>query len=441
MKLIELPTPLSPMPEFLPSGASAADCIRAALRNHRAWFSETCLAGGGAVLKDNGVVYLTVGEKTERGGVIAFPTLKTATAGETLDRILAYYRSGRPEDGSGGSVAVWATVPTRPRDLGSRLLARGFEWGWQPHWMAVDLHVPVVDFPLSENLRIAVDDEAQWDVADLPYYSPDEVTKLRAIARHRPRRMWHFGAWLNDQLVGHSILFLTTGRYGVAGIYSVGVTPSTRRQGVGRAVTLAACQFARALGANYALLNAATDIYSRIGFVSLGYGQTWWMHDRMFARPAPTPFEVAFVEALGRGDLSALNALPPAALPSDWDAPLLCGHTPIEITVKTRQPRSTRWLERHSATVTLVDAWDLGWKSRVRRTVANQPKSGEEFSIQGVRTPLHEAAGRGDCELLSVLLAGRPNLTLRDRQYNGTPLNWAEIYRHNDAAQLIRDAS
>jgi hypothetical protein len=251
--------------------------------------------------------------------------------------------------------------------------------------------------------------------------------------------MWHFGAWLDGKIVGHSILFLTTGKYGVAGIYNVGVIPSARNKGVGRAVSLAACQYARALGANHALLNAATHIYDRIGFESLGHGQTWWMHDRMFSQPAPAPAQIAFVEAIGRGDIAALNALPPDAFPADWDALLLCGHTPLEITVKTHKPNAARWLENQGATLSLLHAWDLGWKARVRRALAANPAIVNAYSVGGVRTPLHEAAGRNDCELLALLLTSNPDLTLRDKEFNGTALNWAQHFRHESAAKLLTD--
>lgn len=442
MELIELPELISPAPRFLPPGASVAERITAAVNNHIAWFSATARAGGGVVRRENDVVFIGPGTDAGRDGVIAFPRMNAAMAGETLDRIIAFYREGRPQSGEGGSVSVWATTPTRPRDLSARLMARGFEEGWRPHWMAADLHNLHTDFPLPDNLKIAVEDEANWDVAELPYFSRDDIPQFQRIARQRPRRMWHFGAWLDGKIVGHSILFLTTGKYGVAGIYNVGVIPSARNKGVGRAVSVAACQYARALGANYALLNASTHIYDRIGFESLGHGQTWWMHDRQFstiAQPAPTSAQIAFVEALGRGDIPSLDALPPDAFPADWDAPLLCGHTPLEIAVITRKPHAARWLENQGATLSLFDAWDFGWKARVRRTLAAHPAMVNEYSVGGVRTPLHEAAGRNDLELLALLLTANPNLTLQDKEFNGTALNWTHHFRHEAAAKLLTD--
>lgn len=139
---------------------------------------------------------------------IAFPRLSKALAGETLDEIVAEcYRRKLAE------ASCWSLSPTRPRDLGTRVAARGFEWGWRPHWMALDFRKMRADFSVPDGLRIAVDDESDWDVDELPYYSREGAATLRALARAHPRRMWNFGAWLDGKTVGHSALYLTTGRF------------------------------------------------------------------------------------------------------------------------------------------------------------------------------------------------------------------------------------
>jgi predicted N-acetyltransferase YhbS len=422
---------LRPPPAFLAPGATLARRIRAAAANHREWFALGALTGGGEVRREYGVTWTCA----PGGGDIAFPQLPAETAGATLDTIVAYYRERKP-----ARVACWSLTPARPRDLGARLTARGFEWGWQPHWMALDLHAMRADFPTPGGLRIAVDDESEWDVNDLPYYSREGAAVLQARARVRPRRMWHFGARLDGQIVGHSLLFLTTGRLGVAGIYSVGVVPEARNQGIGRAVSLAACQFAQALGCHCALLNSAADyLYQRLGFESLGWGQTWWMHAPTLAAPPPTPAQVAFAEAVGRGDVRKLDALDRQAMPDDLDAPLPCGMTPMALAVRTRKPASVRWLAAHGATVEVLHAWDLGWKSRVPAMLAASPELANRRSGPLQTTPLHEAAARDDIELARLLLAAHPDLEIQDSEYHSTPLGWARHFQRTEIVALIEE--
>jgi predicted N-acetyltransferase YhbS len=427
--LCALPEPLRPRPEFLAPGATPAQRIRAAAANHREWFTLCALTGGGEAHRENGVTWTCA----PGGGDIAFPRMPVETAGATLDRIVARYRARRP-----ARVSCWSLLPARPRDLGARLTARGFEWGWQPHWMSLDLHALRVDFPLPDGLHIAADDASDWEVNDLPYYSRDEAAALQALARVRPRRVWHFGARQDGQVVGHSLLFVTTGRSGVAGIYSVGVVPAARNRGVGKAVSLAACQFAQALGCHYALLNSAADpLYQRLGFESLGWGQTWWMHAPTLAAPPPTPAQVAFAEAVGRGDVRALDALDRQAIPGDLDAPLPCGMTPMALAVRVRKPASVRWLAARGATLEVLHAWDLGWKSRVPAMLAASPELANRRSGPLQSTPLHEAAARNDIELARLLLAARPDLEIQDTAYHSTPLGWARHFQRTELVALL----
>lgn len=432
--LIELPAPLPGSLRFLGPEAAPAQLIRATAANHNAWFTAGVLTSEGEIHRENGARWLYTPQELN----IAFPRMPSATSGATLDAILADCRRRPPKQ-----AVCWSLTPPQPRDLGARLAARGFEWGWRPHWMALDLRKMRADFPLPDGLHIAVDDESDWEVDDLPYYRREEAAGFRTLARARPRRTWHFGAWLEGRIVGHSLIHLTTGALGVAGVYAVGVVPSARNQGVGRAVTLAACQFAQALGCGYAALNSATHIYDRLGFASLGYGQTWWMHAPAWAAPPPTPEQIAFVEAVGRGDVKALDALDRRTLPEDLDAPLLCGMTPMTLAVKSQQPASAEWLIAHGATLEILHAWDLGWKDRIRGLLAEHPDWINQRSGPLQLTLLHEAASRNDVELARFLLTAHPDLEIRDAQYNGSPLGWAYHFQRTEIIALIeayRDA-
>ncbi|HLK61297.1 MAG TPA: GNAT family N-acetyltransferase, partial [Chthonomonadaceae bacterium] len=383
------------------------------------------------------------GEVSRRDGVacaitptemtIAFPRLTQATATTTLDMLVGecYRRKLK-------SASCWSLTPTHPRDLGAKIAARGFEWGWRPHWMALDLGNLRTDFPLPTGLRLTVDDVSEWDVGDLPYYRREEAGKLQALAQAQPRRMWHFGAWLEDKIVGHSVLYLTTGPYGVAGVYNVGVVPSARFQGIGTAISLAPCRFAQALGCHYALLNSAADsLYARIGFQSLGYGQTWWIHAPTLAAPPPTSVQIAFAEAIGRGDIAALDRLERSSLPENLDTPLPNGMTPMALAISARKAASAEWLIAHGATLDILHAWDLGWRGRARRLLAARPELANRRTGAWQITPLHEAVYRNDPTLARLLLTAKPDLEIQDTEFHSTPLGWARHFQRKEIIVLL----
>jgi GNAT superfamily N-acetyltransferase len=311
--------------------------------------------------------------------------------------------------------------------------------------MALDLDTIAAAAPTPPGLRIAVDDACDWPVDDLPYYTRHDAAMLQNLGCANPRRSWKFAATLDGAIVGHSHLYLTAGRLGVAGIYSVGVVPSARNRGIGKAVSLAACRFARDLGCHYAVLNSAADpIYTRLGFVSLGYGQTWWMHAPMLAAPPPSPAVIAFAEAIGHGDIPALDALDTASRPGDVDAPLPNGMTPMALAVAARKPASADWLAAHGATLDVLHAWDLGWKARARRLVNTSPDLANRRTGDWQITPLHEAVSRGDAGLVRLLLTANPDLDIEDTEFHSTPLGWARHFGRQEIVALLqahRDSS
>jgi GNAT superfamily N-acetyltransferase len=313
-------------PLYLEAGAAVPQLLRAVADNHRQCFAYNARRAGGALHRQNGLTW-TDAPGAEGRVEILFPRLSPAAASAELDRLLAYCRERRPLR----SVSCWTLLPSRPADLGARLVARGFEWGWQPHWMGLDLTGLRPERPQPAGLRIepAGEDE-RWEVEDLPNYHPPAASGFRPAARGSRRRLWRFGAWLDGKVVGHCSVYVTTGRLGVAGIYSCGVIPPARNQGIGRAVTRAACRQALAVGCRYAVLNATPmgePVYRSLGFESMGHGQTWWLHSPTLEAPPPSEAEVAFVEAVGRGDVAALDSLRSRIEPEQLDAPLAGGMT------------------------------------------------------------------------------------------------------------------
>src|SRR5262249_49094705 len=161
-------------------------------------------------------------------------------------------------------------------------------------------------------------------------------------------------------------------------------------------------------------------LYERLGFQSLGYGQTWWMHAPAIAAPAPSSAQIAFAEAIGRGDVAALDALPQSDLPADLDTPLLCGSTPMELAAPAGKAASAEGLTAHGATLDILQAWDRGWKARTRQMLKETPEIADRRRGGWQLTPLHEAVQRNDIALARLLLRADPDLTIEDSEAHST---------------------
>jgi GNAT superfamily N-acetyltransferase len=226
-----------------------------------------------------------------RDGAIGFPR-----SAARLDDALRWARR-RGLRGLG----CWSLHPDT--QLGVRLLARGFEWGWEPHWMGLDL------------ARL-----------------PDEESAHAIVARP--------GGHFVVPGVGHVAVHAWRG---VAGIYDMWVEEHLRRRGIGRALTIAACRRARELGCTHATLNATPLgelVYRTVGFESLGWGQTWWWH----GAPPPTARQTALVEAVGFGDLDALAQLRPSR--AELERHIRGPGTLLVVAVNARRPEVADWILR-----------------------------------------------------------------------------------------------
>ena len=138
-------------------------------------------AANGEVRHAEGVTWTYAGDGGE--AMLLFPRLALESAGPVLDEIAQYYAERRPEQ----LVGCWSLDPPQPADLEVRLLARGFQPGWQPRWMWLDLNQTNEDHPRPADLEITpVEEEAAWEVRDLPYHSKPMAAVRHAATRLQP---------------------------------------------------------------------------------------------------------------------------------------------------------------------------------------------------------------------------------------------------------------
>jgi GNAT superfamily N-acetyltransferase len=178
---------------------------------------------------------------------------------------------------SRGLPLCWYAGPTsQPADLGARLEAHGLTHAEDMPGMAVDL------LALSEEPAGQPDLQIE-QVGDLPmleewlrplaigFELPEIVVKgfgdlFGGVGFGPDTTFRHYLGRLRGAPVACSTLFLGSD---VAGIYNVATRPELRRQGIGRAITLAPLREARALGYRHAVLFATKmgfDVYRRLGF-------------------------------------------------------------------------------------------------------------------------------------------------------------------------------
>ncbi|MEO5998958.1 MAG: GNAT family N-acetyltransferase [Chitinophagaceae bacterium] len=339
---------------------------QAAAFNHTELFCLNALSVGGEVFRAADIVWTRAGDSLE--SMIAFPHLSEKDASEQLDKIIQYYIHHPPH-----GVGCWSLDPTQPKDLGVRLLARGFQPGWLPCWMALELGALNLDHPVPKGLMVVPDNTTLiHKIKNLPY-GDTEI----AIFSHQPAEsnasLQRFIALIGGKVVAYCSVLLARCALGAAGIYHVGVLPSFRNQGIGKAVVGAACLHARNKGYHYALLNGTGQrMYEQVGFKKVGYGLTWWLKKSQLLAHPPIKKEIMLAEAIGRGDVDYLDDLAAKLDSYDLKAPITNGMSLMQLAVHCLQPVSAGWLQSMGVPINVLEAWDLGWKDLAAAILAGR---------------------------------------------------------------------
>jgi GNAT superfamily N-acetyltransferase len=242
-----------------------------AIEENGAEFLMALGRAAGAEVRDDGRVRWVIGNSPiDYHNCVVHADLTEEEADGEIEAYLERMRAHRVP----GS---WHVGPSmRPPDLGERLVAHGFEHGWDDIGMAVDLSTLPEAVPAPADFVVErVRDEAGLAAWVETLGSGFGEGPLEAEWAGEMYRRWglgdegqwrHYVGLLTGDPVATSTSFFGVG---VAGIYFVCTVERARRQGIGAAITLAALQEARDLGYTVGVLGSSEmgyPVYQRLGF-------------------------------------------------------------------------------------------------------------------------------------------------------------------------------
>jgi predicted N-acetyltransferase YhbS len=409
---------------FLGEGATVEQRWRALHQNVQAYYQRTAQAGTSSHIGN-------LGDLTWTSDHFCILSENCLREDHVIDEILKWFRSQRPLQGA----IWWYLHPDPPSELDARLFARGICPNWKPHWMWCDLHQLPKSSPENSKFAVRIATAADY----LASVEENDVV-AEALSTVVPRRVFHLIACRGITRLGSCILNVTSGELGVSTLFDMMVVAKERRQGVGAALAQAACEMARKMGCNYMMLNA-TDmgepVYRRVGFQSMGRGHTWFLKASVLAERSPTIQKIEFLEAVGVGDIHALEEMGQNLERGQLQDVTLNGLTPLEIAVHCRQPGSASWLINQGVIPDIISLWDLGWKTRVPALLAEHPELVKRESGDWTATPLHTAIERDDIELVKLLLTVPNDLDAKDAVFHSTPLGWAHHFQREEMVSLL----
>jgi hypothetical protein len=146
---------------------------------------------------------------------------------------------------------------------------------------------------------------------------------------------------------------------------------------------------------------------------------------------------VKMAEAVGLGDLAALEDVGAQFTAAELNVPLINNMTLIQLAAHCRQPAAADWLIAHGATYTVLDVWELGWKDRATDLLRSSRDEVNRRYFEWEGTLLHIAAMRDDMELARLVMAYSPDLTIRDKEHDSPPIGWALYFKRDEMVRLI----
>lgn len=416
-----------PVPKALERGSDAR-LARAVVENMRVFRSRLARAGGGKVYSERGIDWMDT-PKGETG--VAITHLAQGEAGKLLARAFGFFARQRKET----RVVVSAGDMSGPEDLMGRLIA----WGVHPTFlpgMAADLEALHPDVQLPEGVALSVSEDGRiYRRYPHPLHGDDRSIVKARFALLKTKRVWHFLAQQGGEPLGQATLHLAGG---VAGIYDVGVVPKARRQGIGTAVTLAACLFARKLGYRYAVLWASMEgepVYQKLGF---------WQVCRVcysdvsskVLREAPPLRDLAIACAASAGERGRFCKLMRRYRGVfSWRSPT--GMSPLGVAVASGRADFAGWMVDRGAELDAFSAYKLGWLDALGEMtpeVLNAP-----VGVHG-STVLHQAAYEGNIDVIRLLLKRGADATVRDAMFESTPQGWAKHFGQAKAVRVLAQA-
>jgi ankyrin repeat protein len=166
--------------------------------------------------------------------------------------------------------------------------------------------------------------------------------------------------------------------------------------------------------------------------VVAGDGQTWFLPSATLADP-PSTNEIAVAEALARGEIDDLGGENARLrqMPN--------GETPIAFAARFGQQHAIRWLLEHEAVPDIVALWKMGFRDEAV-LAASDPRWLNIQRGSESTTPLHEAIRGNHPDLARMLIAAGADLSIRDTQWHGRPLDWANALGRPEVAAIIQRA-
>lgn len=164
----------------------------------------------------------------------------------------------------------WISPSTRPSNLAAILAGHGLRHTYDAAGMAADLDAVDFDAAAPRGLTLRrVTDLGDWVRVFMEgFQRPEAEREVWPPAYGRCDDAWaHFVGYLDGSPVATTSLLLCGD---LVGVYHVVTLPAARGRGIGRAMTVAALQYGRSLGATHAALQSSEmgfKVYRAIGFV------------------------------------------------------------------------------------------------------------------------------------------------------------------------------